>query len=106
MEMKKIACAILFAAASVSAVMADEVAAPAPSPTSGASVSLPVVGSLVGCISELNQYYDVYKEGHMLKRENEPEPKLCICISGVRLRAEGETTLLPETAALFSARLP
>ncbi|CAK7330827.1 unnamed protein product [Dovyalis caffra] len=47
MEMKKIACAIIFAAASVSAVMADEVAAPAPSPTSGASASLPVVGSLV-----------------------------------------------------------
>ncbi|KAG6789523.1 hypothetical protein POTOM_005626 [Populus tomentosa] len=46
MEMKKIACAILFAAASVSAVMADEVAAPAPSPTSGVSASLPVVGSL------------------------------------------------------------
>ncbi|KAB5520508.1 hypothetical protein DKX38_024827 [Salix brachista] len=48
MEMKKIACAILFAAASVSAVMADEVAAPAPSPASGAVVSLPVAGSLVG----------------------------------------------------------
>lgn len=48
MEMKKIACAILFAAASVSAVMADEVAAPAPSPASGASASLPIVGSLVG----------------------------------------------------------
>ncbi|KAF8022300.1 hypothetical protein BT93_G2449 [Corymbia citriodora subsp. variegata] len=46
MEMKKIACAVLFAAASVSAVMAQE--APAPSPTSGASVSLPVVGSMVG----------------------------------------------------------
>jgi len=48
MEMKKIACAILFAAASASAVMADEVAAPAPSPASGASASLPIVGSLVG----------------------------------------------------------
>ncbi|KAJ6409228.1 hypothetical protein OIU84_008846 [Salix udensis] len=48
MEMKRIACVILFAAASVSAVMADEAAAPAPSPASGASASLPIVGSLVG----------------------------------------------------------
>ncbi|XVE76702.1 hypothetical protein DITRI_Ditri13aG0002700 [Diplodiscus trichospermus] len=49
MEMKKTACAILFAAASMSAVMA-EVAAPAPAPTatSDASASLPVVGSIVG----------------------------------------------------------
>ncbi|KAL3732717.1 hypothetical protein ACJRO7_029379 [Eucalyptus globulus] len=47
MEMKKIACAVLFAAASVSAVMAQE-EAPAPSPTNGAAASLPVVGSLVG----------------------------------------------------------
>ncbi|XP_017978720.1 arabinogalactan peptide 23-like [Herrania umbratica] len=47
MEMKKVACAVLFAAASMSAVMA-EVAAPAPAPTSDASASLPVVGSVVG----------------------------------------------------------
>ncbi|KAL3580166.1 hypothetical protein D5086_018001 [Populus alba] len=58
MEMKKIACAILFAAASVSAVMADEVAAPAPSPASGASASLPIVGSLVG--ASLASFIAVY----------------------------------------------
>ncbi|EEF49159.1 arabinogalactan protein 23 [Ricinus communis] len=46
MEMKKVACAILFAAASMSAVMAQE--APAPAPANAASASLPVVGSLVG----------------------------------------------------------
>ncbi|XP_050210545.1 arabinogalactan protein 23-like [Mercurialis annua] len=46
MEMKKIACAIIFAAASVSAVMAQE--APAPSPANAASAGLPIVGSLVG----------------------------------------------------------
>ena len=48
MEMKKVACAVLVAAASMSAVMAQEVAAPAPSPTSDASTGLPFVGSLVG----------------------------------------------------------
>ncbi|XP_050285012.1 arabinogalactan protein 23-like [Quercus robur] len=60
MEMKKIACAVLFAAASLSAVLADHhhhtsspapapaQAAPAPGPSSGASAGLPVVGSLVG----------------------------------------------------------
>ncbi|KAJ9158552.1 hypothetical protein P3X46_024128 [Hevea brasiliensis] len=48
MEMKKIACAILFTAASMSAVMAEEAASPAPEPTSAATASLPVVGSLVG----------------------------------------------------------
>ncbi|XP_022734704.1 arabinogalactan peptide 23-like [Durio zibethinus] len=49
MEMKKAACAILFAAASISTVMAD-VAAPAPAPTAtgDASASLSVVGSIVG----------------------------------------------------------
>ncbi|XWS45706.1 hypothetical protein CRYUN_Cryun14cG0002600 [Craigia yunnanensis] len=50
MEMKKAACAVLFAAASMSAVMA-EVATPAPAPaptaTSDASASLPVVLSIV-----------------------------------------------------------
>ncbi|KAJ6905363.1 arabinogalactan protein 23-like [Populus alba x Populus x berolinensis] len=49
MEMKKIACAILFA---------DEVAAPAPSPASGASASLPIVGSLVG--ASLASFIAVY----------------------------------------------
>ncbi|GMN53582.1 hypothetical protein TIFTF001_022715 [Ficus carica] len=49
MEMKKIACAVIFAAASISAVVAqDAVAAPAPTPTSSASASLPALSSLVG----------------------------------------------------------
>lgn len=54
MEMKKIACAVLFAAASVSAVMASEghAHAPAEAPSGGApndaSASLPVLGSVVG----------------------------------------------------------
>ncbi|PON81345.1 Arabinogalactan peptide [Trema orientale] len=50
MEMKKIACALIFAAASVSAVVAahEATAAPAPSPTSAATASLPALGSLVG----------------------------------------------------------
>ncbi|KAJ4828006.1 Arabinogalactan protein 23 [Turnera subulata] len=48
MEMKKVACAVLFAAASMSAVMATEVEAPAQAPTSGAFSSLPALGSLVG----------------------------------------------------------
>ncbi|XVE81336.1 hypothetical protein DITRI_Ditri15bG0055300 [Diplodiscus trichospermus] len=49
MEMKKAACAVLIAAASITAVMA-EVGAPAPAPTatSDASASFPVVGSIVG----------------------------------------------------------
>ncbi|KAK4798027.1 hypothetical protein SAY86_030353 [Trapa natans] len=50
MEMKKIACAVILAAASVSAVMAEApLAAPAAAPTSGATASaLPAVGSLMG----------------------------------------------------------
>lgn len=49
MEMKKIACAIIFAAASVSAVVAQEAtAAPAPSPTSAATATLPALGSFIG----------------------------------------------------------
>ncbi|KAJ6385336.1 hypothetical protein OIU77_028499 [Salix suchowensis] len=60
MEMKRIACAILFAAASVSAVMADEAAAPAPSPASGASASLPIVGSLVG--ASLASFIALYQQ--------------------------------------------
>ncbi|CAN7103161.1 unnamed protein product [Brassica rapa subsp. narinosa] len=47
MEMKKIACGVLFAAASMTAVMATEVGAPAPGPAaSGASVVVPALGSL------------------------------------------------------------
>ncbi|KAL7168945.1 hypothetical protein ACSBR2_034052 [Camellia fascicularis] len=47
MDMKKIACAVLISAASMSAVFA-EVSSPAPAPTSDAALALPVVGSLVG----------------------------------------------------------
>ncbi|RDY02427.1 hypothetical protein CR513_14115, partial [Mucuna pruriens] len=47
MEMKKVACVVLIAAASMSAaVAAAEVPAPAPGPSSGASATLPLVGSL------------------------------------------------------------
>jgi len=49
MELKKISCAVLVVAASMSAAFAaDEISAPAPSPTSGASATFPVVGSLIG----------------------------------------------------------
>ncbi|KAL3755350.1 hypothetical protein ACJRO7_002405 [Eucalyptus globulus] len=49
MDMKKISCAVLVAAASMSAVLAsDDSPAPAPGPSSGASAALPVFGSLVG----------------------------------------------------------
>ncbi|OMO69783.1 hypothetical protein CCACVL1_19274 [Corchorus capsularis] len=48
MEMKKAACAVLFAAASMSAVMAAQVEAPAPAPTSAASATLPLIGSILG----------------------------------------------------------
>ncbi|KAE9617307.1 hypothetical protein Lalb_Chr03g0033991 [Lupinus albus] len=45
MEMKKVACAVLFAAASISAVAAAaEVPAPAPGPSSGATT----IGSFIG----------------------------------------------------------
>ncbi|GMP41804.1 hypothetical protein ACSBR2_017420 [Camellia fascicularis] len=46
MEMKKIACAALVAAASMSAALAAD--SPAPAPTSDATAALPVVGSLIG----------------------------------------------------------
>ncbi|TXG66532.1 hypothetical protein EZV62_007807 [Acer yangbiense] len=54
MEVKKISCAVLIAAASMSATMAVETvnsSAPAPGPNiaaSGATAALPVFGSLVG----------------------------------------------------------
>ncbi|KAF2591742.1 hypothetical protein F2Q70_00041081 [Brassica cretica] len=49
MEMKKIACGVLFAAASMTAVMAvEEAGAPAPGPASAASAALPALGSLIG----------------------------------------------------------
>ncbi|OIW06197.1 hypothetical protein TanjilG_23077 [Lupinus angustifolius] len=44
MEMKKVACVVFFAAASISVVAATEVPAPAPGPSSGANA----VGSFVG----------------------------------------------------------
>ncbi|KAH0912313.1 hypothetical protein HID58_035634 [Brassica napus] len=47
MEMKKIACGVIFAAASMTAVMAvEEAGAPAPGPASAASAALPALGSL------------------------------------------------------------
>ena len=50
MEMKKIACAVLVAAAvSMSAALAaDDVYAPAPAPSNSAAGGWPVAGSLVG----------------------------------------------------------
>ncbi|XP_050911136.1 arabinogalactan protein 23 [Lathyrus oleraceus] len=51
MNMKKVTCAVLFVAASMSAAMAAvevPAAAPAPGPSSDASASIPIVGSLVG----------------------------------------------------------
>ncbi|KAJ9695736.1 hypothetical protein PVL29_010957 [Vitis rotundifolia] len=49
MDMKKISCAVLIAAASMSAAMAsDEVMSPAPGPSNAAQATLPVLGSLVG----------------------------------------------------------
>ncbi|KAM6594955.1 hypothetical protein CsatA_002658 [Cannabis sativa] len=58
MEMKKIVCAVIFAAASVSAVVAQETtAAPAPSPTSAATsvATLPLLG--VASLVSLVGYY-------------------------------------------------
>ncbi|VVB06069.1 unnamed protein product [Arabis nemorensis] len=68
MEMKKIACGVLFAAASMTAVMALDInnamapvdmEAPAPAPAaSAASVALPALGSLVGAsLVSLFSYY-------------------------------------------------
>lgn len=63
MEMKKVVCAVLFAAASMSTVLAHEgheysSPAPAPGPSSGASASLPVVGSMIGAsLVSLMAYY-------------------------------------------------
>ncbi|XP_043693330.1 caffeic acid 3-O-methyltransferase-like [Telopea speciosissima] len=50
MDMRKIACVVIVAAASMSAVMAhhDESPAPAPAPTNAATVGLPLVGTMVG----------------------------------------------------------
>ena len=59
MEIKKITIAFIVAAASLSLAMgADEVLAPAPAPSSGASATLPVVGSLVG--ASLVSFYAYY----------------------------------------------
>ncbi|KAB1224729.1 Anthocyanin 5-aromatic acyltransferase [Morella rubra] len=64
MEMKKVVCAVLFAAASMSTVLAHEgheysSPAPAPGPSSGASASLPVVGSMIE--SSITTYYNDLK---------------------------------------------
>ncbi|GAU33399.1 hypothetical protein TSUD_20920 [Trifolium subterraneum] len=49
MAMKKVTFAVLFAAASMSAVMAEvSVSAPAPGPGAASDASTTVVGSLVG----------------------------------------------------------
>ncbi|KAK4800368.1 hypothetical protein SAY86_020855 [Trapa natans] len=50
MEMKKMTCAFLVAAASMSAALAAEspATAPASGPSSGTSAGLPALGSLVG----------------------------------------------------------
>jgi hypothetical protein len=72
MEMKKIACTILFTAASMSAVLADPghyhhehyspAPAPAPGPSrGGASANLPLVGSLVGAsLASFTAYFLQY----------------------------------------------
>jgi hypothetical protein len=61
MEMKKIVCAVIFFVASMSVVLADHYdysPAPAPGPSSGAPVTFPVVGSLVGAsLVSLVAYY-------------------------------------------------
>ncbi|CDP07754.1 unnamed protein product [Coffea canephora] len=49
MEMKNIACAVLVAAASMSAVLAESQApAPAPAAANNAYAALPAVGTIVG----------------------------------------------------------
>ncbi|MQM13888.1 hypothetical protein Taro_046814 [Colocasia esculenta] len=48
MEMKKVACAVLVAAASATAALASDAVSPAPAPTSGSFAVAPVIGSLVG----------------------------------------------------------
>ena len=57
MEMKKIVCATLVAAASVCAAVA-EVEAPAPAPASDATATLPILGSLVG--ASLVSFFALY----------------------------------------------
>ncbi|KAH7543570.1 hypothetical protein FEM48_Zijuj02G0197900 [Ziziphus jujuba var. spinosa] len=58
MEAKKMTCAILIAAASMSAALASDPEAPAPGPTSGSAVAIPAIGSLVGAsIFTLLAYY-------------------------------------------------
>ncbi|RDY02155.1 hypothetical protein CR513_14423, partial [Mucuna pruriens] len=55
MDMKKVTCAVLIVAASVSAAVATaEVPAAAPGPSSGASAALPLVGSFVVLVLNVN----------------------------------------------------
>merc|ERR1712176_1243855 len=57
MEMKKIACAVLVAAASMSAVLAES-PAPAPEAASSAYAALPTVGTIVGAsLASFFAYY-------------------------------------------------
>ncbi|KAM7508998.1 hypothetical protein LguiA_019451 [Lonicera macranthoides] len=58
MEMKKIACAALVAAASVCVAMAHEAEGPAPGPASDAIVALPALGSLVS--ASLASFFALY----------------------------------------------
>lgn len=49
MDMKKISCAVLIAAASMTAVLAStDTLSPAPGPSSGSIETLPAAGTLVG----------------------------------------------------------
>uniref|UniRef100_A0A7N0TPC4 Arabinogalactan peptide 23-like n=1 Tax=Kalanchoe fedtschenkoi TaxID=63787 RepID=A0A7N0TPC4_KALFE len=58
MDMRKVACAALVAAASMTAVLAVEAPAAAPGPSSDASVSVPAIGSLVGAaVASLFAFY-------------------------------------------------
>ncbi|KAM7508997.1 hypothetical protein LguiA_019450 [Lonicera macranthoides] len=60
MEMKKVACAALVAAASMCAAMAmAESQAPAPAPASAATAALPALGSLVG--ASIVSFFAFYK---------------------------------------------
>ncbi|KAL0725484.1 hypothetical protein Bca4012_040083 [Brassica carinata] len=70
MEMKKIACGVLFAAASMTAVMAiEEAGAPAPGPASAASVALPALGSLGTKKKKKEEEIHFQKNGSLLLEE-------------------------------------
>lgn len=60
MEMKKVACAALIAAASISAAMAQmsPSEAPTPLPTNDAAAALPTIGTMIG--ATLLSFYAYY----------------------------------------------